>query len=99
MSSVSPPVVAWLDVTAARRLVANMLEHAVRDPHWHEQPPEEVPQAREENSPPSYEPRLSVSTAIADGARPPSAREYRTSICPAGESRPLGMVSRARREL
>ena len=76
MSSGSSAVMACLiDVTAASRLVANMLEHAVRDPHWHTQSQEEVPHAREDNSSPSHETGLSVSPTIDDGPSSPALME------------------------
>src|SRR5712691_8472480 len=100
MSSVNPAmVVCVIDVTAASRLVANMLAHAVREPHWHKQSREEAPHAREDTAPPSHETRLSVSPAVDEGPSPPSSREYRAPRCPQGEGLFLGMASRTRPDL
>src|SRR5690349_6114476 len=93
MSPVSSPVVVGvIDIMAASRLVANMLEHAVSDPHWSTQSPKEVAHAREDNAPPSHETGLSVSAAVDDGPSPSSSREYRAPICAEGQSLPLGLV-------
>src|SRR4029453_14245756 len=95
MSSVSSPVVVGaIDIMAASPLVANMLAHAVSGPQWLSPSLEEAPHAREDNPPPSHETGLSVSAPIHDGPSPPSSREYRTPICPEGESVPLGLAGR-----
>src|SRR5215510_14966260 len=99
MASVSSSVLCPIDVTAASRLVANMLEHAVSAFHWHKPSQEEVPHAREDNSPPSHETGLSLSPTVDDGPSPPSSREYRAPICAEGEGLPLGLARRTGTDL
>src|SRR5215510_1516024 len=100
MSVVSPAMGACpIDVTAAGRLVANMLEHALRDHRWHEWPLEDIPHAREDNAAPSPETGLSLSAAVDDGPSPSSSREYRAPVCPEGESLPLGLAGRTGADL
>src|SRR5689334_6365088 len=100
MASVSSPVVVCaIDITAAGRLVANMLEQALGNPPWLTPSVEEGPHAREDNARPPHETGLSVSPPIHDGPSPSSSREYRTPICAERESLSVGLARGPRADL